>query len=368
MDAADRVVALGRSVDAAHLFLASQILINLFLPVEEAVEYGGAGLNRLLFELVPFFERPSPRSAELGDVRDALDAMVELQQHDERIFSQATLESERSDYKLAKAALRTMQANFVMLPSASLLERQITEIQGEKDIARGIVIDPKVAVRIILALQRLQDRRRAVFLLNSWQAANAGSLTRRSTASAAWPVIENAITRWRQTKGEPLDGPRFSAFLTALLVLIPHKLAVTRDDFSSAERPTLETWAVLRDILGYTPKQRAIQTDPLAVRDRPLLLLRDGRVWLAQDLPVALHCLWTAFDNAYRRLSEKSYHNTYADRKAGWTEHAVARVLAKLLPGASVTRNQKYRDGPFEGDVDVLVQWPPFLLIVQVKA
>lgn len=371
MDAADRVAALGQSVDAEHLFLASQILVSLLLPAEEAMRYGGAGLNRLLFELVPFFGRPDHRLAEPGDVRHALDAMVELQQRNGRIFSQAILESESPDYELVRATLRTMQANYVMLPSASLLERQITEIQGEKDIAgtkRQLMIDPKEAVCITLALQRLQERRRAVLLLDSWQAANAGSLLGRSIAPMAWPVIENAITQSRQKKGEPLDGPRFSAFLTALLALIPRKLAVTRDDFPPAERPALATWTVLCDILGYTPAQRATQTDPLAVQDRPLLLLRDGRVWLAHDLPVALHCLWTAFDNAYRRESERSYHNTYANRKAGWTERTVARVLTKLLPGASVTRNQKYRDGPFEGDIDVLVQWPPFLLIVQVKA
>jgi hypothetical protein len=381
VDPRDTILAAGQSYDAEHLLIATQLVLNLIRP-GFSYDYGPA-MDRLVFELVPYFGQSNRPKADVDTVTKVFDAAIQLKKDEQSRSEQPIVatgtsllmpRNEGADLNFGdtQRALRIMHSHFIMRPPAHILHQQINDIQGQGDIAKLIrqerLIDPKRAVDIVLAFDRLQENRKIDLVQQTWRAMGLGELRRRKGTKRTWNAILDAISAWRRIHSQSSQEVALKEFVATLLKHIPADVTVGIGDFPTSERPTELEWSILCDILGYIAERRADQVDPLAVHDYPLLLLQDDRVWLASDPCYALYNLWEEFDRAYRRVSEKSYNKLYADKKTTWAGNVAGELLGQLLRGAVISYEQEYRDPPYEGDIDVLVQWPPFLLIVEVKA
>ena len=110
--------------------------------------------------------------------------------------------------------------------------------------------------------------------------------------------------------------------------------------------------------------------DPIDVRQRPLFVLPDNRVLLA-DISHALDLLWEAFEQTARR--DKSFYDTrYQRRKAEWLELTVFELLNRIFPADQIYRNLSYPDPDkpdgHTAELDFGVLLPPFIVLIEAKA
>lgn len=133
--------------------------------------------------------------------------------------------------------------------------------------------------------------------------------------------------------------------------------------------PSSDEWDAVIRLLGLTDAARASMSSEIEVRRRPLYLLPDGRVVLA-DLSHALDTLWDVLDDE-ARADAKFYTSRYGPRKGQWLEERAAEYMARIFPADSVYRGLTYPDPDHPGgetEADVVVAWGPFLVVVEGKA
>ena len=153
--------------------------------------------------------------------------------------------------------------------------------------------------------------------------------------------------------------------------IAPEVLPVSLNNLSSIEPlPTTQDWEGIINLIGLTIVNRKTMSDPVEVRQRPLFVLPDNRVILV-DISNALDVLWDKFEQAGKN-DERFFQMKYQRKKAKWLEERSAKCLSKIFPSRHIYKNATYPD-PDKSDnataeLDVAVEWGPFLVLVEVKA
>jgi hypothetical protein len=164
---------------------------------------------------------------------------------------------------------------------------------------------------------------------------------------------------------------RIFGYVKRLNELAPLTLPVSRTALKSLDPPISEKeWTALLDLIGLTVEKRKEMHDPIDVRQRPLFVLPDNRVLLA-DISNALDCLWESFEQTARR-AQAFYDKKYQRRKAEWLEIKILELLKRIFPSEQIHCKLSYPDPDkpdgYTAELDFAVLWPPFIVLIEAKA
>lgn len=249
--------------------------------------------------------------------------------------------------------------------------REIEEIQGqfEGEFARYAGIGPRRAVALAYAI---------ITTIEASHNAIVPELRRSAEETAArW----QAVRRRRRERLDADERRLLATFRSArdanifgrverLAALAPDRHPVSRAEVQLDPPPRPAEWDGFCALIGCDQAARARMAAPIEMRERPLVILPEGRVFLV-DISSALDQLWVAFERAAQGADPAWFSGRYAKHKANWLEEQIVACLRRVFPAGRVYRGLSYPDPDrprATAEVDVAVHWPPFLLLVEAKA
>lgn len=365
-----------QSVDAVRLFVAI-IAQTAFGPVDLLNEttHGSVPvkLELLAYHIYPFFGDSNETPITPWHTGDCIAAL-------DKLFIART--QQRSFYRMAEAKINsfTMLAHSLQIRAeivrGSAYPEQTTDeinsIQGrfESWFVQRHGIGPKRAQEILWAIMKTQETIFNSFIKDVrnygkksgdfWEQAKKKSPNNRTEAE------QNILKICEDKKTASVFG-----FVEGLNKVAPTTIPVSHTTLKHIDKcPSEEEWQALRDLIGLTVENRKHMTDPFEVRKRPLFVLPDNSVVLA-DLSNALDALWDKFES-FAKDDKSFYDKQYQKAKAEWLENKVALCLSKIFPVPHIYSKLSYPD-PDKTDgstteLDVAVLWGPFLILVEAKA
>lgn len=374
--AIQRINELAGSVDAARLFVAAFGYLAAFAPEGSVSEmaHGNvpAKIETLAYYLYPFFGVSGNTAITPNQIKDcleSLDQLIHMRLMEPVFVDQAHGQNRAAGSIATRARLEAEVVRGSAYPEQT--DEEISGIQGHSDnwFARAVGISPTRAKELLWAIGRRQV-----------DAINDAEPQIRA-------VAESARKRWLDIKKKPSSqrsedesralqvfenakDARDFEFLMTFNSVIPQVLSVGPTELSGIEPlPTAEEWDALINLIGLTTANRARMSSPVDVRERPLFVLDNKRVVLA-DISHGLDTLWNAFEQA--ATGDQSFFDRYQKRKADWLEDRVVAHLSKIFPSHCIYQNLTYPD-PAKNDgssteLDTAVLWGPFLVLVEAKA
>lgn len=136
-------------------------------------------------------------------------------------------------------------------------------------------------------------------------------------------------------------------------------------------KPSEKLWNILVEVLGLTQAIARNSASPLIARQRPLFVLSNGRVILA-DISNALDRLWDALETRVRQ-DQAFYDQRFQRHKSRWLEDKAAKFLARVFSKSNVYRRLSYPDPDkleqeATTELDLAIRWGPFLVLGEAKA
>jgi hypothetical protein len=240
------------------------------------------------------------------------------------------------------------------------LAAMIREVQGTRDawFARRRSIGPRRAVEIVEEILRAHiDASQEMWLAASSHADANLERYGAKPPRPRWAGVTNTVgTDWTHA---------YSEHLTAIA---PGRLPIAAADLVLDPPLDVHEWDALVGMIGLTPSTRADIVRPPDMRRRPLFVLPDGRVILC-DVANSLDNLWEAFETEAR--GDQKFYQQYQANRAAYLERETLRALLRLFPASSVYSGVTYPDpdgGPgTTAELDILVVWEPFLVLVEAK-
>lgn len=368
----NQIRELANSVDASHLFIACAANM-LLTTVEQATDilHGptSAEVELLAYYLYPQFNQPVSRNITPWDTRSCIEYVKQIfnARSTSRILRGFEEEQTPVDVLIEQVRAQAETVRGSAYPEQTSVE--ISEVQGrfEQWFVHEVGIGPKRAQAILWAVGEASE-----------QTINKIMPSIQSQAGEFrdyWIELQRKLPNQRNDEQSTLlelipneEAALSFGFVHALNTLTPEELPVSRTSLLG-DGPTEQEWEALIELIGLTIKSRQEMTEPVEVRMRPLYVLPDGRVFLA-DISNALDALWDQFDTRARKSS--SFYERYQRHKARWLEERVAGYLRRIFPSHLVYRNLAYPDP--DGDpksvaqLDLAVKWGPFLVLVEAKA
>ena len=202
----------------------------------------------------------------------------------------------------------------------------------------------------------------------------------RDLVDATWAIAAATAVnanRWlegipdREIRAFRRGGKRTQVLATALEraeEMLPVSLAGIAD--LTGTTITEETWDALLGLIGLTAGDAVAAENWLCARSRPLFVLPDRRVLLV-GLPHALDRLAESLEQAAK--TDQGFFLRFQETKAKWLEREVHEYLARAFGADATYRSMSYQDPDRPGEsataeIDTLVYWPPFLVLVEAKA
>lgn len=132
---------------------------------------------------------------------------------------------------------------------------------------------------------------------------------------------------------------------------------------------TEEEWNALKKIVGLTIEQQESITSLEYVRNRPLYFLSKNRCLLA-NIFQALRAVFEYIENEIKVRGKKLF-DRYQENKKKHIEQTVPCFLSRLFPESTIHYSVLYPDPdkPLgnETELDALIIWEPFLIIIEIK-
>lgn len=365
-----------KSVDAVSLFVA--LFANMALGPAgymREVTHGDvpAKLELLAYHLYPFFgvsDEPNVSPWHTQHCWKALDKLFIARAHS-RMFSQfRRAGSEEIDYLLRSLRIHTEIVRGSAYPEQT--QEEILSIQGKFDVwfAHQASITPSRAVDLLWAIVKTQEEAANDFLNDVLESMNAfGELWKmaRKKLPQKRSVSEQQILKICTNK----KTASIFGYVKRLNELSPSRLPVSPSNLKFLDPPLSNNeWLALCDLIGLSVEKRREMHDPIEVRQRPLFVLPDNCVLLA-DISNAFDCLWVRFDQI-ARSNQTFYDKRYQRKKAEWLESKVFELLKQIFPSVYIYHKLSYPDPDKpEGstaELDFAILWPPFVVLVEAKA
>jgi len=370
-----KLIEIAQSANAVNLFVA--LFANMALgPAEHISEmtHGDvpAKLELFAYHIFPFFGVGGENTITPWHTQHCWEAL------DKVFFSRMfdTYSKHRSgSTEQIDSLLMSLRSQAEVVRGSAYPEQtseEIVAVQGKFDnwFAQQCGIAPTRAVDLMWAIMKALEYDANNFmgevyksgqvLGELWKTAKKKPLHKRSASE------QHLLNICADKKTAEMFG-----FVKRLNELAPSKLPVS---FSSLKYfdPALseKEWTALCGLIGLTEEKRQNMRDPVEVRQTPLFVLHDNRVLLA-DISNALDCLWERFEKIARN-DQNFYNKRYQRRKADWLEDKVIECLKQIFPAEHIYRKLSYPD-PDKPDgstaeLDFAVFWPPFIVLIEVKA
>lgn len=371
-----KISEIAEDVDAVSLFVA--LFANMALgPAEHMREmtHGDvpAKLELLAYHIYPLFGGRGASAITPWHTRlcwEALDKLFISRMHC-KAFSHHKLD----DNIQIDSLLRSLRIHSEIVRGSAYPEQtkeEILSIQGKFDawLAKRTGIAPTRAVALLWAIARAQEDAATDFIEdvfeslrtvgNLWQMAKKKSQVKRTEAEQ---YLLN-ICADKKTA-------RIFGYVKRLNELGPSRLPVSHSSLKSRDpHPSGEEWMALCELIGLTADKRKSMHDPIEIRQRPLFVLPDNRVLLA-DISNALDCLWESFERI-AKTDQTFYDKHYQRQKAEWLESKVLGLLKQIFPSEQIYRRLSYPDpdkpAGATAELDFAVLWPPFIVLIEAKA
>jgi SEC-C motif len=373
-DAVRRIEKLAQSVNASRLFAA--VIANMAIAPAELINettHGSlpAKLELLAYYLYPFFGASDNPIVSPWHTNACIQALEQL-----HIFQNILGLSSRDVSGDPVARIHGHLQRQARIVRGSAYQEQTAEeivsIQGRFEgwFAKRMGIGPNRTQAILWSVFEKQQqavtrimpevRKHALSMAERWERVN------RSGAGAQ-SECERLITDVLENK----DSAGQFGWVESLNRIAPDELPVSKDSLAHTTAPTDEEWESLIKLIGLTELDRSRMNDPLQVRQRPLFVLPGMRVLLV-DMANTMDVVWDRFEEIAKR-DQRFFDGSYQKKKSRWLEEKVAQLLGRLFPPKHLYRNLAYPD-PNKTDVsavaelDIAVQWGPFLILVEAKA
>lgn len=371
-----KIVEIARSVDAVKLFVA--LFANMVLgPAEHMSEatHGDvpAKLEFFAYHIYPLFGESGLRPLTPWDTQlcwEALDKLFVSRMHRRFSSEHTPYGTVQIDSGSTHVRIYTEIVRGLAYPEQT--KEEILSVQGKFDtwFARQAGIAPSRAVDGLWAIMNQQEE--------AANDSNSDLLDSMQSLGVFWQTAERKPPGKRsETEQQVLDfcanekTARIFGYVKRLNELAPLTLPVSRTALKSLDPPISEKeWTALLDPIGLTIDKRKEMHDPIDVRQRPLFVLPDNRVLLA-DISNALDCLWEAFEQKARR-DQAFYDTKYQRRKAEWLEIKILELLKGIFPSEQIYCKLSYPDpgkpDGYTAELDFAVLWPPFIVLIEAKA
>ncbi len=371
-----KIAEIAKSVDAVSLFVA--LFANMALgPAEHMreVTHGDvpAKLELFAYHIYPYFGDPIESTITPWATQhcwEALDKLFIARMHF-KAFSQYKPESDNQiDFLMRSLRIHAEIVRGSAYPEQT--KEEILSIQGKFDswFTKRAGIAPTRAIDLLWAIAKTQEDSANDFMKDVLESLD--------TFGKLWEMAKKKSRVMRTESEQQLlsicadkKTARIFGYVKRLNELAPSKFPVSPSSLKSIEPlPSDEEWIALCELIGLTTDKRKIMHDPIEVRQKPLFVLPDNRVILA-DISNALDCLWESFEQT-ARTDQTFYDKQYQRRKAEWLESKVLALLKQIFPSGHIYRKLSYPD-PDKPDgstteLDFAVLWPPFIVLIEAKA
>lgn len=288
----------------------------------------------------------------------------------------ASEEGQSRDPKLVEAILEKLDELQSNRPMLSLFQHSPDDPAGTSQALASLSTE---TIRGSAYPSQLRDKIRGIQVPHdTWFQRKCGISP--STLLAVLPVIEECISEnfmsavksairstieWTDTPdGRQLAKEKAIAILDQVYMSCPVTLQQLQSRLPSF---TESDWQGLKQLVGLTTEARKLMTAPVDVKDRPFYFVPSGGLLLF-CISSAYDSVFWAFDGAAR--SDGTFRDSYGQTVAGWMEPEIERYFQRLFPRANVFRSLGYPDPDVlngEAELDLLVHWGPFLLLVECK-
>jgi len=363
---------LGNSVDAAKLFVS--VFSNISFGIPEQMTEANFGtvtpkIELLAYHLYPLFGKSQNTSVSVIHVQPCMQAL-------DRLFR----------------SLNLLKLLSVSDNKNEIVTNVMYRLKGEVRIVRGSAY-PEQTRDEIISIYSPFDRNfeneagicpsRAITIIENIIKSQAESLNNYL------PVIrkhaESVQTDWKEAKKKRINERSMSeiallglvkkkkdayafGFLDRLDEMAPDIIPVGFDDLQRFDNPpSKREWEALFELIGMTVSNRLAMNDPVAVREKPLFVLPDQRVIL-QNISHTFDILWESYDKIIR--NDKVIYQECQKRQAEWVEKKTFKYFSAIFGQDNIHQNLRYPDPDKggEAEIDGIVQWGPFLVLVEVKA
>lgn len=374
-EAFERVMQVGRSAFAEELkavrdignacnpddLLASVALHTLFRPIEHAVTAAGQP-GGLKLELLAF--------ALAACTRDAGSAHPEPQQVKSVL---------RSLERLVAAYPATFEFKPPDDPRDQRLFHVVDQAVSQHRLVRGDAY-PEQSEKLMQELFGpfegwLKDRvgvtpARCCEIL--WTVIRRAEEEAEALKAAAVKVGNEAVEAFESGKsgyGSAKEARKVAAvdFVNAN---VRRTIAASAEDLASHMKPAPSQQELdgLVELVGLTRPRQVDLGDPLEVREYPLFVTSDGRVF-PSDLG---HCFGRLVESIERVLEASELRNEYVTHRGDYLEAAAAKALRDVFGESQVFQPLRYPDPDHnyerDTDLDLLVYAPPFLVLGECKS
>jgi hypothetical protein len=356
-EAANTLLRLADRVDPAALLaaVASHLLIIDAGTYSEGV-HGDAGLRLelLAYHLYAAWDGPrraAPTAEDVAACDAAIDVLLAARSA-ERGEEDEVVRDFRSEAELVRGSAYPDQ-----------LAAQIINVQGpfERWLSRRCGVGPRRAVEIVEAIVRAHAAKSSAISAEGIAYADAHESEYRESGlrKPRWATVGDArsAASWSRAYSERLSASA------------PRRFAVGPEDLAVEPPVTAGEWDGLITLIGLTPTSRAGMAHPVEVRTRPLYVLGEQQVLIC-GWANALDSLWLAFEAAARE--DTQLFDRYQKRRGRALEQRIREALGRLFPKSCIYHAVSYPD-PDRGDnataeLDLLVVWEPFVVLVEAKA
>jgi hypothetical protein len=356
--AVETLEGLAAAVDPAAL-LAAMCCHLLMLPPGEYAE-GKHGdvilrLELLAYHLIPWFgdpERPAPGPDHVNVCDAALDELMRTRPSPDPGGAPMILRDLRMHAELVRGAAYPDK-------TAALITRVLG--RREKWFASRCGIGPRRAVAVVEAIVRGHLATSTEIGREAAQHAEEEQRSMRGGRRVKMP-------RWARLAGA--TGNAWArGYSERLCELGPAHFPVGLTDLEMEQPPDIGEWKALIALIGLTSAVRVGIDSEVEMRTRPLLVLGGERVVLL-DWANALETLWLAYETIAR--TDPAAYEDHQRRRGRALEEQVRDALLRLFPRTSVFHDMTYPD-PVRGpgataQLDLLVAWHPFIILVEAKA
>lgn len=362
------------SVDAVRLFVA--VIANLSIhPADQYSDavYGGVSkkIEILAYHLYRYFDLSSNKQISPWDINACIDALEKL--FGDSMIGRLLTSRETShgeDSLLGELRIEAEVVRGSAFPEQTAEE--IASIQGRHEawFAKKVGIGPSRAQSILQAIIRNQEKR-IVGALPNVRAHAAVLAERYQNAKRKIPKVRSGDDhRLLQTFKKRSAAWGFG-YVEKLSEIAPDVLPVRREQMKDLDpAPTFEEWTALVRLIGLTNENRKEVGDLNKMRQRPLYVLPNNTVVVA-DISNAMDVLWDRFEKVARQ-DDAFFQEAYQKTRAKWLEEKMVSHLSNIFTGSHVYRNLTYPDPDKSAggttELDAAVQWGPFLVLAEAKA
>lgn len=369
--------ALSSGVDAESLFVVCYAHLAFSRGNTPQEDSAPAKLEHLAFHLLRNRQEANSESLTPWHVKQALYLLDDLFSHNIR----DAIPGDHAPQEDFDSISRLLFLQTSIVRGAAYPWQTESKIAGIHErysmwFQKQVGIGPARAVEILYAIAKSQETR----INQLWQddivpfgQAMAQQWTklhhRRPRKGRSDPLYDSDIVQHLTSQTEALIFGQ----LLKMIELLPKKLPVSREDLPLSHLPSVDEWNGLVNLIGATQSRINAMNAPIEMKNFPLFCLDDNRVLLG-ELSNSFDQLWRVFDELMikqQQCSQKT-SDSYRKHKSKWLEEQVASHLRKVFPPEQVFVGLSYPDPDkppgSSAEADIIVHWPPFLLLCEAKA